>query len=708
MDTEIKIDEPRRDDCEAYRIVLLDGERNGEIKVIRLGSPERRYVNLNEGGKAAFVKGREVPPKSQGQAVGAQKRVAGVRVLETGKASDDESKKRRRKEKTDSKVKEEENLRRDLDNSIAEGSFTTASSSIVSSYSTPFALALGASNTEIGLLNSVQSLAGILSQLPGAWFTRRMTRKRIWTLCTLASRVFLIPLIFMGLFLSDAAEIWLLIALLGLVSFFSSMRGPAWSSMMGDIVPQDRRGRYFGNRNMIIGAAGMVATLAAGAAVYLWGFPSIFAAAIILSLISIAFFSRIREPELRQEKPYHYRLHFHPSDLLLQIRTNRNFAVFTAYMTAVNFSVNIAAPFVAVYMLKDLDIGYGWFAILVTVGALVQVASMRYWGSRCDRYGNRKILVISGILICFVPLGYILSSNVWELLLLKIYDGFVWGAFDLVVFNYLLGVTPSEKRPTFIANHNFMAGAGTVAGALFGAYLAESFQVSGISVFFGLQAVFLVSLVLRLGSTAFLPKIAEAETKECVPVRYVFWETVAVGPAKGMEHAITSAFRYPYGKKIKSSLGIKEERKIKLSTSSFCAEAKRKQKAAKGTTDGAKANPKAISIKKEVFGMALMERKPSNQNGSEYMELGYERQSPKTAKIVVHNLQRFAETDKIVKNIKSKNVVFVGLKAIKQTNMDDLKQSVAKINRACMEANSNLSLVEDEWLIVTPISASIV
>jgi len=96
------------------------------------------------------------------------------------------------------------------------------------------------------------------------------------------------------------------------------------------------------------------------------------------------------------------------------------------------------------------------------------------------------------------------------------------------------------------------------------------------------------------------------------------------------------------------------------------------------------------------------------QGEAEYMELGFESQNPKRAKIVVHNLQRFAETDKVVKSIRAKNVVFVGLKTMKQTNMDDLRQSVAKINKACMETASSLSLVEDEWLVVTPQTAAIV
>ena len=770
--TQIRIDEPRKNECEAFRVVLLDGESlrgKGEIKdvkIVSLGSPV--YRKNEKGTEVSPLIGNpkikvpnavlsKKPGESGRNKEGSlSRKQGGVRVIDLKKASEKEAEKVKAKEKADSRVREEKNLRRDLNNSIAEGSFTTSSSSIVSSYATPFALALNASNSEIGILTSVQNLAGILSQIPGARLTRSMTRKKIWLMCTILSRLFLIPLIFIGLF-SPAMEIWILIILLGFVSFFSSMRGPAWSSMMGDIVPQERRGRYFGKRNMIIGFAGMVATLGAGSAVFYWGFPVIFAVAVIASFISIIFFLRIREPELKQDRAYHYRIHFHPSDLVYQIKTNRNFAIFTVYMTAVNFGVNIAAPFAAVYMLKNMNVGYGWFAVLVTIGALVQLLSMKYWGSRCDKYGNRKILVISGVLICFVPLGYMLSANIFHLILLKVYDGFVWGAFDLVIFNYLLAVTPAEKRPGFVANHNFMTGAGTVAGALFGAFLAQQFQSGSFMVFYGLQLVFFVSLIIRLSTTIFLPKIAEVERKqdECVPVRYVFWDTVAIGPAKGVEHAISSAFRYPYGVKIKSKLGLNNNRKIKISTKNFesgnaqnerifkhigvlpvkkqeiikgglkkeAGKADFSQRKKEGGTEdrqpikerrrllspsieGAVNRNSAFGLKNGVWEMALGNKKKANED--EYMELGLERQSPKTAKILVHHLQRFSETDKIVKSIRAKSIVFVGLKTMKQSNLDELKQAVAKINRACIENGSNLSLVEEEWLIITPQTAAIV
>ncbi len=105
--------------------------------------------------------------------------------------------------------------------------------------------------------------------------------------------------------------------------------------------------------------------------------------------------------------------------------------------------------------------------------------------------------------------------------------------------------------------------------------------------------------------------------------------------------------------------------------------------------------------------MALGNRQKASDE-DEYMELGFESQAPKTAKILVYHLQRFSETDKVVKSIRAKGVVFVGLKSMKKNNMDELKQAVSKINKVCMESGSNLSLVDEEWLIITPQTAAIV
>jgi MFS family permease len=249
------------------------------------------------------------------------------------------------------------------------------------------------------------------------------------------------------------------------------------------------------------------------------------------------------------------------------MRINRDFVIFTSYMTFMNFAVDVAAPFYAVYMLKNMSMGYEWFAIAVVIGALARAATQQYWGKLNDRFGNRKILIIAGFLGCFVPFGWMLVSNVWHVLIIKIYDGVIFAGFDLVVFNYLLEVAPAKSRPKYIAAHNFFTGFGTVFGDLAGALLALMLGNASFFLLAGLQLVFLASFLLRLSCLSFLFVIKNIEVKQnkLVPVRYVFWQAIAVEPARGIRHAVIFTFRYPshVEKDIRDSLK-KLEYKLKL------------------------------------------------------------------------------------------------------------------------------------------------
>jgi MFS family permease len=442
---------------------------------------------------------------------------------------------------------EDEKVERSLKNSTMEGVFNSASGSIQSSFTTPLALALGASNAEIGILNSFENLMGTVAQVPGAMLTKYFNRKTIWLVSQILSRILIwIPILFLP-FLDVGNRVLILIVFLALSNFFLMIRSPAWSSLMGDLVSIKIRGRYFGRRNMLVGISGVVATLAAGFLLVYWGFAGIFLLSMICAAVAIFFFMRMHEPPVKRVFHYGYGFSFDPKSWWTTLKVNKEFTLFTVYMTFMNFAIDVAAPFYAVYMLKNLSIGYEWFAIAVVVGALARALTMKYWGRLNDRFGSRKILIICGVLGCFVPFGWMLVSNVWHVFMIKIYDGVVFSGFDLVVFNYLLEVTPAGRRPKYIAAHNFFTGFGTVFGDLFGALLAIMFENASIFLLAGLQIVFLASFALRLASCSLLLVIKNIDVKQSdmVPVRYVFWQAIAVEPARGIRHAVTFTFRYP-------------------------------------------------------------------------------------------------------------------------------------------------------------------
>ncbi|UCC96119.1 MAG: MFS transporter, partial [Candidatus Omnitrophota bacterium] len=105
-------------------------------------------------------------------------------------------------------------------------------------------------------------------------------------------------------------RVWVLVAVIGFSSLFGSLSAVAWLAWMSELVPQDIRGSYFGKRNMIASACGMVVVLLGGKFITLWenrfseanpyGFIILFIAGLAAGLIATWFLSRT--PELGGSK----------------------------------------------------------------------------------------------------------------------------------------------------------------------------------------------------------------------------------------------------------------------------------------------------------------------------------------------------------------------------------------------------------------------
>ncbi|MBI4895090.1 MAG: MFS transporter [Candidatus Aenigmarchaeota archaeon] len=429
--------------------------------------------------------------------------------------------------------KVEDTTEKSLDSSIKEGLFGTTSSHLVWDYISPYAISLGATNKEIGLLGVLQSLGSALGQIPGARLVSMMSRKAIWTMSYTLSRLLWIPILLIAII--PIYQVLLLMIIVFTICFLNGIRNPAWSSLMGDIVPPNRRGEYFGKRNMITGIAGLLTTVASGIMLVVFGFGILFFLSIIIGLFAVYFFLKIYEPPVKSEFHYKHSFSFSIKDIAFSMKMHSNFVWFTIYMCIVSFAIAISSPFYTVYMIKNLDIGYIWYAVLITINALIAILSQPYWGKFSDKYGDRVILIITSIMICFIPLFWMFATTVEHLILIHIFDGFMFGGWTLVTFNFLLSSTPENKRAGYIANHTLFAGLATVSGTLLASILIEYFEISLMMGVAALTTIFFLSFIVRLVSLAFLPKIQKDYTKpETEPLLRLTWKLTVVHPAKAM------------------------------------------------------------------------------------------------------------------------------------------------------------------------------
>jgi MFS family permease len=357
-----------------------------------------------------------------------------------------------------------------------DGLISNVSESFVTSFVNPFAMALGATNGQIGALNAVANLGSALGLLPGARLTERSgKRKRIVVLTGgLAGRLLLLVLAALPLFLDSPAVIYAVIAVFALRAFFNQLGYPAWSALVADLVPKAIRGRYLGARNIGLAIAALVFTPIAGRIIETIGGPQGYQVSLILAavtgLIATAVFAQIKEPKAAQPSRKPHARSMRSLDLL---RGNRQFAIFTGVALIWNFALMIAGPFFSVYLVRTLHGTPTQIGILAAAFSVGNILGQRVWGRLNDRHGAAWVMRLAGLLVPFVPVAWSLAPGSWVLIPIEFTSGALWAGYLLANFNLLLGLAPEPQRERYVAVYQTVVFGAAFVGPLVGGFLAD-------------------------------------------------------------------------------------------------------------------------------------------------------------------------------------------------------------------------------------------
>jgi len=184
-----------------------------------------------------------------------------------------------------------------------------------------------------------------------------------------------------------------------------------------------------------------------------------------------------------------------------------NFAKFTLYVSLVTFTTNLAGPFFAVYVLKDLEFNYLTYTLWIVIAAIASLVTMTYWGKRVDSFGNIRILRLTSIMVPITPILYLFSKETYWLMFIQIVSGIVWAGFNLSAGNFIYDSAIPEKRARCIAYFNVSNGTALFFGAILG-----GFMIRYLPAIFGskLLTLFLLSGILRgLVAIIMVPMIKE-------------------------------------------------------------------------------------------------------------------------------------------------------------------------------------------------------
>lgn len=429
-------------------------------------------------------------------------------------------------------------IKKSLRYSVFDGMFAASMIGFGESFFAAFAVFLKASNIHIGLLSSLPVLLGSLSQL----FSNRLikslkSRKLLVTTAAFMQGVMYIPVAFVFFF--GTLKVVYLIFFACLYWIFGMILGPAWNSWMGDLVDEKKRGTYFGRRSKITGSATFLAYMIAGyilqrysgdAVLEYTGFVIIFCLAFSSRMLSVTFLMRKYEPpyEILQAAEFSF------WEFIKQARF-RNYGLLVLYLSIMNASLYISAPFFTPYMLYDLKLDYMTFTIINAAAIITKIFFLPVWGRSSDRFGTRKVLSLTGFLMPLTPLLWVFSHDFYYLIIIQIYSGFIWAGFEIASFNFIFDTTSPQKRATAVAYYNVINGIAIFTGAMTGGLIVK------YNAFFWSKyiLVFVISGVMRyVVSFLFIPRLREVREVEHIPYAKLFLKVISSVPTMGLVYGL--------------------------------------------------------------------------------------------------------------------------------------------------------------------------
>lgn len=404
------------------------------------------------------------------------------------------------------KYSKDERTERSLRHSVRDGVSYSVMAGAGETYLAAYALFLKAGTAQISLLTALPSLLGSFAQVISAWLAGYVSRRKPIILAGVLIQTFTwLPIIWLPYLFPEHA----IATLIGCVALYyaaGNFATPAWNSLMGDLVPERRRGRYFARRTQLMSMTTFLSLVGAGlllnqlqmAQMTRLGFTIAFSCAALARLYSAYQLARMHEParvarplELPQWRGLWPRLH------------SSDFARFTLFFACMNFSIAIASPFFSVYMLRDLHFSYLEYMASAGTSILAQFITLNMWGRFGDIFGHRRIMALTGSLIPILPALWLVSPHFGYILAVQIVGGVFWAGFSLSAGNFLYDIMPQDKRAAYVALHNVLSSAGIFGGALLGGYLStvipENPTIFGHTLHWtsGLWGVLLISSLAR-------------------------------------------------------------------------------------------------------------------------------------------------------------------------------------------------------------------
>jgi len=346
----------------------------------------------------------------------------------------------------------------------------------------PFVLSLGASMPTLGALKSTRSIIASLVQPISGRAADRLGRKPFIILSSLLTLA--------GFVLCVVAHTWYFLIPSIVLWGVAALGSPSRQSLLAESVEPGERGTAYSVVTFSGTLTGFFAPLLGGFLATDYGFKSIFYVSILMEALCLGLMVLFIKETLRARGPGAIWVGKDTKTALMNLfRPERGLEGFYAAMTLDAVSVGVFGSICYGMLTKTFHFIPYQLGMLSTASAVSMAASQIPMGKLVDKYGRKTCLIISGILIVFTVLGWLVSTSFEAFVILQILGGIAISAWHPASWALLADSVPEEGRAEamgrFTCFKNLLSSPGPYVGGI-------------LYQFFGFRGPILAGLILHV------------------------------------------------------------------------------------------------------------------------------------------------------------------------------------------------------------------
>jgi len=451
---------------------------------------------------------------------------------------------------------------------------------------TGFALKLHAPALVIGLLVAIPCLAQLL-QLPSvALVGRCASLKNLIMRSMLLGRLTLLSFAVIPFCTSNQLALTALVIFYALYACLSAVSTCAWNAWVRDTINPDELGQFFSKKLALSSLITLLLTFTGGVFID-WGathlskihapvYSLLFFFTAVLGIIGVIPLRKIRENaslHLIKRSSSPEILHdlsnsgIDASSVMTESSVSKslnagfkasirhlfkpfkesNYRNLIGFLSVYDFSINLAIPFLTVYMLNTLHYSMGLVSAITIISQLANYFFLPTWGKIADRYSNRSVLMICGpiqlfciFVWCVFVLPGVTETTLPIVIAIHVILGIGTAGVSLANGNIAMKLSPADRTAPHMACTNMMASLASGASPLLTGWASQNFAHInlGIPGFENSCWYFIFSLACLMGCMG-LVQLTKVEESGTVRTRQLIRDLLIEPTQKHIRHSIS-------------------------------------------------------------------------------------------------------------------------------------------------------------------------